>query len=126
MAFEKGFVRRAFKKAATGLLALGLLGGIGGAIYKDVHVQEMQVTITGAHKALLNEDEGFGFTKTVYETDKGDFSNTLNPLRGKFLRSTIGDKLEVGKTYTIRENGLNLPLFNEYRNILSATPVPGK
>lgn len=127
MAFEKGNMRRLFNKVATGLLALGLFAGIGAPVYKEIHQQEIRVTVTGEHHRLLNENEGFGFRKTIYETDKGSLSNTLNPLAGKFSRGGIEKQIEIGKTYDVKVTGFNLPFFNIYRNIISAAPVqPGK
>ena len=82
------------------------------------------MTVSGEHSALLHKGEGFGLTKTVYETDKGELSNTISPWRGKFNRSGVADQVQVGKTYDVKVQGYSISWLGVYPNILSATPVP--
>jgi hypothetical protein len=124
MAKEKGSLRRLFDRAAAPLLLAGVLLGGGAVAYQDMVPHHMQVTVTGTSWALLNDDEGVGLTKTIYKTDKGDLTNVINPWMGKFTRGGIADKIEVGKTYDVKVQGISAPWFGYYPNILSAKPVP--
>jgi hypothetical protein len=124
MAYRKGFLARMFDKAAIPLLAAGILVGGGTLVYEKNVTTDMRVTVTGEHHALLHKGEGFGFTKTVYETDKGDLTNTINPWKGKFTRGGIDEQVQVGKTYDVKVQGFSFPLFGVYPNILTAKQVP--
>ncbi len=123
MAQKKGFLQRMFQQAAAPLLLAGVLVGGGTLAYQDLVPHTERVTVTGTSWALLNDDEGVGFTKTVYKTDKGQLTNVINPWMGKFTRGGIADKIEVGKTYDVKVQGISFPLFGYYPNILSAKPV---
>lgn len=124
MAYKRGFLRRMFEGAAVPLLAVGILAGGGAVVYEQNVQTDMRVTVTGEHRALLHKGEGFGFTKTVYETDKGELTNTLNPLAGKFTRGGIENQVQVGKTYDVTVQGFSFPWVGVYPNILAAKQVP--
>jgi hypothetical protein len=124
MAQKPGFLKRMFQRAAAPLLLAGVVAGVGTIAYQDIVPTSERVTVTGTSWALLNDDEGVGFTKTIYKTDKGDLTNVINPWMGKFTRGGIADKIEVGKTYDVSVQGISFPLFGYYPNILSAKQVP--
>ena len=96
----------------------------GFGIYANTVETDLQVTVQGTHQSLLHKGEGFGFTKTVYETDKGEFANTLSMWNGKFSRGEMEDQIKVGQTYNITVQGISMPFIGKYPNIISATPVP--
>ena len=123
---QRNTLSKIFHQAATAFVAGAIVLGAGYGLYADNVKEDLQVTVQGTHQSLLHEDEGFGFTKTVYETDKGEFANTLSPWNGKFSRGGIDDQIQVGKTYNITVQGIGFPLLGKYPNILSATPVPPK
>ncbi len=123
---QRNTLSKIFHQAATAVVAGALMMGVGYGIYADNVHQDLQVTVQGTHESLLHKGEGFGFTKTVYETDKGEFANTLSMWNGKFSRSGIDETMQVGKTYNITVQGIGFPLLGKYPNILSATPVPPK
>ena len=124
MAYKRGFLRRMFDAAAVPFLAVGIIAGVGTVVYQENVTTDMRVTVSGEHSALLHKGEGFGLTKTVYETDKGELSNTISPWRGKFNRAGIADQVQVGKTYDVQVQGFSIPALGIYPNILSANPVP--
>lgn len=124
MAKDKLPLRKIFVRATAGVLAIGVIGGVAYPLYKQVDQTPMRITVTDTHTRLLGKGEGFGVHKTVYETDKGSFSNTTNWLAGKFSRGDIEKQIQVGKTYDVTVTGVDLPFFNSYRNIISAREVP--
>lgn len=117
------FLRPAFQKA---VLTVAMMTAAGGVVWENSYgtQEHMQITITGEHQAWLRKGEGFGLHKTVYETDKGEFSNTTNMLVGKFSRAAIANELKVGQTYDVTVNGFSMPFLGKYKNIIAATPVP--
>lgn len=114
--------RRAFKAVAlTGVMAGVLLAPLG---IHHATKHDMRITINDTHKSLLHKGEGFGFTKTVYETDKGDLTNTWSIYAGKMSRDPMGDYLKIGDTYDVTVTGMNIPFLGIYPNIIDATRVP--
>jgi hypothetical protein len=74
---DKKRLRDIFKAVAVPVLTAAVV--IGGPVtYKTVTRQDMQVTITNTESRLMNKNEGFGFTKTVYQTEKGELTNVLS------------------------------------------------
>jgi hypothetical protein len=124
MAQKPGFLKRMFRRAAAPLLMAGIITGAGVGAYKEYVPTDMRVTVTGEHWAFLHKGEGFGITKTVYETDKGELTNTINPWMGKFTRGGIEKQVQVGKTYDVRVQGFSFPWFGVYPNIVSAKQAP--
>ncbi|MBI1216821.1 MAG: hypothetical protein GC185_13540 [Alphaproteobacteria bacterium] len=120
-------LRKAFAAVAFPLAALGIVAG-GTAGYELGTRQHMRVTVEDTTWSLLQKGEGFGFTKTVYKTDKGELTNTLSYINGKFSRAAIKDEIKVGKTYDVTTVGFSVPFFGVYPNIIKATPVnpPGR
>ncbi|MDE1151545.1 MAG: hypothetical protein PW788_03325 [Micavibrio sp.] len=113
-------------KIFTPVAAVTLVAAAAFGVYKVNSTEDLQVTVQGTHESLLHKGEGFGFTKTVYETDKGEFANTLSPWNGKFSRDDIENTIQVGKTYDVTVQGLSVPMLGYYPNILSAKPVTPK
>jgi len=113
-------------KIFTPVACLTLAAAAAFGVYKVNSTEEMQVTVQGTHQSLLHKGEGYGFTKTVYETDKGEFANTLSPWNGKFSRDGIENTIQVGKTYDVTVQGISVPMLGYYPNILSAKPVAPK
>lgn len=74
----------------------------------------------------MRKGDGFGITKTTYQTEQGEFQNTWSPLNGKFSSSAIEGQLKVGETYDITVVGLNVPTLGWYQNIISAKPAVPK
>lgn len=123
-AFRKAFEKVAVVTALAGVLVVPL--GIGAGVHYGTR-HDMRVTIENTHKSLLHKGEGFGLTKTVYETDKGDLTNTWSIYAGKMSRDPMGDYLKVGGTYDVTVAGMNIPFLSIYPNIISAnhvTPPP--
>jgi hypothetical protein len=124
MSYKNFDFRDAFQRALRPLVAGVLIAGAGGITYAHYAVRNMRVTVEDTTWNLLRSGEGLGLTKTVYITDKGKLTNTINPIMGKFTRGGVAEQIEVGKTYDMKVQGLiTLPLCSIYPNILSATPV---
>jgi phosphoribosyl-dephospho-CoA transferase len=119
---DKKRLRDIFKAVAVPVLTAAVV--IGGPVtYNTVTRQDMQVTITNTESRLMNKNEGFGFTKTVYQTEKGELTNVLSPLNLKFNRSAIRDTLKKGETYDVTTVGISIPALRIYPNIIKASPV---
>lgn len=121
-------LRDVFKKVALPAVLIGATIGVNVGI-DQATMQQVDVTVQKVDSALMRKGEGFGFTKTIYETDQGTFKNTLSVLNSKFggSRDAIERQLEVGKDYTLTTTGPNIPSLGIYPNILKVTPkAPGK
>lgn len=120
-------LRDIFKAAAIPLLAATVVLG-GHVTYNVVTRQEMQVTVSQVESRLMRKNEGFGFTKTVYQTEQGPLKNTLSPLNSKFSRGPIEEIIKEGETYNVTTVGISIPSLGVYPNIIKATPVkpPGR
>lgn len=127
MKHKSSSFRKAFKEAATATAVAGMLFGIPLGIAAGVHYgtqEQMRVTIHDTHSSLLQKGEGFGFTKTVYETDKGELTNTWSAFAGKFSRAGMDEYLKTGKTYDVTVTGISVPFLGWYPNIIKAAEVP--
>ncbi|HEX2753415.1 MAG TPA: hypothetical protein VHP34_10020 [Alphaproteobacteria bacterium] len=120
-------LRDIFKAAAIPLLAASVIIG-GNVTYNVVTRQEMQVTVSQVESRLMRKNEGFGFTKSVYQTEQGPLTNTLSPLNSKFSRGPIEEQIKEGGTYNVTTVGVSIPALRIYPNIISATQVkpPGR
>lgn len=114
-------LRNSFNLVAASALAFGALIGAHVGVNKATE-QTFDVTINGTDTALMHKGEGFGFTKTVYETDKGTLKNTFSLVSGKFNSKEIEQQLETGKSYTVTVQGMRIDALGVYPNIVKATP----
>ncbi len=119
-------LRDVFKMAAIPLLsvtvALGASYGINAATKQEID----GVKISQTESRFMRKGDGFGFTKTTYKTEQGEFQNTGSPLNGKFGTSAMEGQLKVGETYDITVVGMNVPALGWYPNIIAAKPVAPK
>lgn len=123
-------LRDVFKKVAVPAIAV-TVALTGNVVYNAATRQELQgVTVNQTDSSFMRKGEGFGFTKTVYKTDQGDFKNTWSPVQGKFSSSEIESQLKVGGTYDLTVTGVRIAALGMYPNIISAKPSapkpPGK
>ena len=119
-------LREAFKKVAVPVLSVAVALGASYGINAGTKQELEGVKISQTESRYMRKGDGFGFTKTTYQTAQGEFQNTWSPLNGKFSSSEIEAKIKVGETYDITVVGLNVPTLGWYPNIISAKPAAPK
>lgn len=99
------------------ILAVLFLGGCYGCN------KATESTVTVKVNRLDDQASGsHGHTYLVF-TDKGVFKDKDNLFFLKFNSSDLFAKLQEGHRYTCKTNGLRIPLFSSYRNLLSCDPA---
>lgn len=119
-------LRDIFKMAAIPLLSVSVALGAGYGVNAVTRQEIDGVKISQMESRFMRKGDGFGFTKTTYKTEQGEFQNTWSPLNGKFSTSAIEGQLKVGETYDITVVGMNVPSLGWYPNIIAAKPAAPK
>jgi hypothetical protein len=106
-----------FELKALGILALAALTIKGITSYATRDDYE-HVTV----KNLYVKNSSSGSGTYMVGTDKGVFKNGDDWAQFKFNSSDVQNSLQIGKKYNIKTNGIRIPFFSRYENILEATP----
>ncbi len=80
------------------------------------------VTFTIQEKGIKRGSGNSGDKYLLY-TDKGVYQNTDSWLALKFRSSDLYGKLKVGRTYDCTAQGLRIPFFSSYKNVLDCDEV---
>lgn len=71
-------------------------------------------------------DEGNIYISVKFEDGSTEiFSNDDSLLRDKFNSRDFISRIEVGKTYEFKLNGIRIPFLSMHRNILGVTEISG-
>ena len=107
---------------ATGLLACCVVGGC----VSFPHLTKDTATFKVVSKERIVESRGEGVSsKYLVFTDGEVFKNTDCLVLWKFGSSDLQGELREGKTYRAEVYGWRIPFLSWYRNIVTASEVPG-
>lgn len=95
------------------LIALG-----GGIVWSFASEDNVTFTVKKLERITESDADGKTTSKYLVYTDKEVFKNTDAPLHGKFNSSDLYAKLDEGKTYVCKVNGIRVAFFSSYRNLL--------
>ena len=87
-------------------------------IYHYSTIEYVDIRVTDKERVTVGSGDSVSSKYLVYTTDEV-FENTDNILFMKFNSSDIYGVLDEGDCYTLKVNGIRIPLFSTYRNILS-------
>lgn len=111
-----------FLSGAGILLVIVLFAGCG--LFMSLGTEDdVTITVTRLERVTDRASDGSTDSKYLVFTKSETFENTDAPLHGKFNSSDLYARLEEGKTYRCKVNGLRVPLFSTYRNLLECEPV---
>lgn len=102
----------------VGIVLVFLIALSGGAVWSFASEDSVTFTINRLERITESDADGKTTSKYLVYTDKEVFEDTDAPLHGKFNSSDLYAKLDEGKAYTCKVNGIRIAFFSTYRNLL--------
>ena len=112
----KRSVKNKISYSLYAVLAAVILFGYAGAYYTSC--ETVEITITDKERITTGSGENISSKFIVYGENEV-FENTDSWLYLKFSSSDVQNKLEVGKTYTVKVAGWRVPFLSWYRNVVA-------